>query len=220
MIAFCIGRKEQGKTTLGYHLVQSMPQRVVFDPKEKFRTSDLIANGQDVYDALQNKEPEVIVYAGEETNKRFAEASLDVSDWAEQNRDKHFGFLVDEVGLAIEDGMPEKFHKLVKVTPKKQARIVMTTWRAVEIPTVLRFGIDHYFIFKTVETNDLKTIEERCGEEAAQIVQTLPIHAFMHCDDEGPERKISVVNNPSLWYVDIEKFNEANHTRDFEIVSA
>lgn len=208
MIALCIGRKEQGKTTLAYHLVLQMPQRVIFDPKEKFLTTDLIVDGIDSYDALSDGEPEVIVYAGSFTASRFQEASRDVNDWAKEHREKSFGFLVDEVGMALEDGIPEEFGSLLKTAPKNQARIVMTTWRAVEVPPLIRSQVDHWFIFKNVEPRDLEIIEERVGEEAAKQVQTLPPHAFVHIDDEHAERKIRVVNDPGLWYVDIEKIQE------------
>lgn len=210
MIALCIGRKEQGKTTLGYHLVAPVPQRVIFDPKEKFKTTDLIANGMDVYDALNDCQPEIIVYAGSYTTERFSEYSKDVNEWARQNRDKKFGFLVDEAGMALDDGIPEDFGSLLKTAPKDQARIVMTTWRAVEIPPLIRSQIDHWFIFKNLEPRDLEIIEERCGEEASALVQTLPLHAFVHVNDEHAERITKVVDDPSLWYVDIEKFQEAN----------
>jgi hypothetical protein len=210
MIALCIGRKEQGKTTLAYHLVSSMSQRVVFDPRDRFKTTDLIEDSNVIYDALSEGQPEVIIYAAESTAYHFNNTSLEVADFAKQYPEKRFGFLVDEVGLALDDGIPEKFGWLLKATKKDQARVVMTTWRPTEVPPLIRSQIDHCFIFKTTERRDLEFIEEQCGDDAATKVQTLAPYTFVHCDDSGPERRIEVFSDSKVWNVDIEKFREQN----------
>jgi hypothetical protein len=210
VIALCIGRKEQGKTTLGYHLVSSMPQRIVFDPRDRFKTTDLIEDSNVIYDALEECQPEVIVYAADSTAFHFANTCIEVKDFAKRHADRRFGFLVDEVGLALENGIPEDFGWMLKATKKDQARIVMTTWRPQEVPPLIRSQLDHCFMFKTTERRDLDFIEEQCGEEAAAMVQKLPPYYFVHCDDSGPERRVEVYGHPENWKVDIEIFQEQN----------
>lgn len=210
MIALCIGRKEQGKTTLGYHLISSMPQRVVYDPRERFRTTDLITNGGNIYDWMVEGESEAIVYAAEYAGERFAFTCGEVKDFAKNNPSRKFGFLVDEVSLAMEDGIPEDFNWIIRATRVEQARIVMTTWRPTETHPSIRSQVDHWFIFKTTEPRDLEVIEEKCGTETMQMVQKLPPHFFVHCDDSKAERVVSVFSHPEAWHVDTSVFNESN----------
>jgi hypothetical protein len=204
MIILCVGRKEQGKTTLAYHLVRFSPKRVIFDPREDFATS-LIVTGDpaSLPDDLDDEAvSEVIVQSSRNVIELFEETCFHLAEWLKDNKGEPFGFLIDDSRLAFASKtIPQDFSWMLRSTKLEQSRIVMTTWRIVDIPPEVRSQADVWMVFKTTEPRDLELIAERFGDDAALRVQTLPPHICLRCDDSGPELTISVIENSKAWYV-------------------
>lgn len=205
MIVLCVGRKEQGKTTLAYSLVRFTSKRVIFDPREDFGTSENVSsNPANLQDDLNDMDVrEVIVQSSRDVVDVFNETCFFLSEWLKENKGVEFGFLVDDSRLAFASKtIPQDFSWMLRSTKLNQARIVMTTWRIVDIPPEVRSQADVWMIFKTTEPRDLELIAERFGEEAASRVQSLPPHVFLKCDDSGPELTVAVMENSRAWFVD------------------
>lgn len=223
MIVLCVGRKEQGKTTLAYSSLLPMPKRVVFDPREDFETSDVVnTTGFGLYDDLNDEETdEVIIRTSADLEAVFAVTCQELAEWIRDHRAESFGFLVDDSRLVLMNrNIPPDFSWMLRATKKDQSRIIMTTWRIIDIPLEPRSQADHWMIFKTTEPRDLELVAERFGEEAATKVQTLPPHVYLHCDDSGPELKVTMVNDPKAWYVDTGRTQGLSRIRENSFVRA
>lgn len=198
----CIGRKEQGKTTLGYHLAKKFPTRVIFDPREHFFTSDVVLyTAAGLYEALDEC-AEIIVKPEEFYPENFAMVCDQLRAWVRDNRAEEFSFLVDEAyDVKTPDEMPPSLDWLMRKTKRAQARIIFTAHRPVDIATDIRALSDNWLIFQTTQEHDLRIIAERCGPEVAEAVTTLKPREFINWDDSiGSWSKIS---EPSAWYVSL-----------------
>jgi hypothetical protein len=202
MIALCIGRKEQGKTTLGYHLAKTMPTRIVFDPREHFFTSLCVTeNANGLYELLDDQQ-EIIVKPPDHYPEHFELVCEQLRAWIKDNREEEFALLVDEsYDVKTPDFMPPALDWLMRKTKRKQVRIIFTAHRPVDVATDIRALSDNWFIFQTTQEHDLKIIAERCGREVAEQVSTLKAREFINWDDSiGVWKKFS---DSSKWYVSL-----------------
>jgi hypothetical protein len=202
VIILCIGRKEQGKTTLGYYLARPMSTRLIYDPREHFFTSSSqLQDTMGLADALDNL-PEIIIKPEDHIPEHF-ELTCDVlRQWLRENREEQFAFLVDEsYDVKTPDYMPPSLDWLMRKTKRKQGRIIFTAHRPADISTDIRALSDSWMIFHTTQEHDLRVIAERCGGEVAEVVQTLKDREFVHWDDSvGRWTKISQAD---VWYVSL-----------------
>jgi hypothetical protein len=223
MIVLCVGRKEQGKTTLAYSSLLPMPKRVIFDPREDFETSDIVnTTGLDLYADLNEQEnDEVIVQTSDDLEAAFATTCIELKDWIVEHRGERFGFLVDDSRLVLQTkSVPFEFSWMLRSTKVNESRIILTTWRVVDIPLEVRSQCDHWFIFKTTELRDLELIEERFGEQAVEMVKNLQPYHYLHADDSGPELKLTRVSDPKSFYIDIHRLHGNSAVRAEQWVRA
>lgn len=202
MIAICIGRKEQGKTTLAYHLALKNPTRVIFDPREHFYSSiDVIDSAQGLYELLDEKS-EVIVKPPDHIPEHFELVCEQLRAWIRDNREEEFSLLVDEAYDAkTPDFMPPALDWLMRKTKRQQTRIIFTVHRPVDVATDIRALSDDWFIFQITQEHDLRIINERCGSEVAELVSRLGAREFIHWNDSlGIWKKFT---ESSKWYVSL-----------------
>jgi hypothetical protein len=212
MIILCIGRREQGKTTLGYFLAKRYPTRVIFDPRESFFTSPVVTfDAAGLYDLLDN-ESEIIVKPEAYYPENFALVCDELRAWVRDNREEEFSFLVDEAyDVKTPDNMPASLDWLMRKTKRKQCRIIFTAHRPVDIATDIRALSDNWLIFQTTQEHDLRIITERCGPEVAEEVQVLKEREFIDWNDSlGTWKKFS---DPHAWYVSLGE-GVVFHTRE------
>jgi hypothetical protein len=203
----CIGRKEQGKTTLGYHLAHSLPTRVIFDPREHFFTGGIeVEEGVGLYDLLDTH-AEVIVKPADHYPEHFEIVCDQLRHWIRENHDEEFALLVDEAyDIKTPEYMPASLDWLMRKTKRKQTRIIFTAHRPVDISTDIRALSDNWFIFQSTQEHDLRIIKERCGQEVADAVMTLRPREFINWDDSiGRWTKFSDSN---AWYMSLQKQEE------------
>lgn len=157
-------------------------------------------------------EHEVIVQSSRDIPEVFEETCFYLTDWIRQHRGESFAFLVDDARLMFSGGpgkkIPQDFSWMLRSTKIGESRIVLTTWRIVDIPPEVRSQADHWMIFKTTEPRDLELIEERFGPSAREQVMTLPPHVYLHGDDSGPELRVTVEMDSPSWYVDTHVLQE------------
>lgn len=202
MIMCIFGRKEQGKTTLGYHLALPFPTRVIFDPREHFYTSaTVIENASGLYELL-NDTTEIIVKPPDHYPENFELVCDQLREWIRDNHEEEFSFLTDEsYDIKTPDYMPASLDWLMRKTKRKQTRIIFTAHRPVDISTDIRALSDNWFIFQSTQEHDLRIIAERCGREVADEVQKLKPREFINWDDSiGRWQKFSDANR---WYVSL-----------------
>lgn len=202
MIILCIGRREQGKTTLGYYLARQFPTRVIFDPREAFFTSEtVLSSASGLYESLDT-ETEIIIKPEEFIPENFALVCDDLRAWVRDNREEEFSFLVDEAyDVKTPDNMPQSLDWLMRKTKRKQCRIIFTAHRPIDLATDIRALSDNWLIFQTTQEHDLRVIRERCGEEVETQVQILKEREFINWNDSiGSWKKF---DNPHAWYVSL-----------------
>jgi hypothetical protein len=204
MIILVIGRRKQGKTTLAYAISLKKPTRVIFDPRRLFKTSDVVlpdANG--LYD-LMDTESEIIVQPWGDVKESFDKFCDEVDLWMETNRDEPLAIVVDEVRFVDtpnEDYV--SFDRILRFSNPSTVDVIVTCHRPVDISTDVRAIADYWCIFKTTQEHDLRAIRERCGEEVANLVDSLgPKEYVLWNDGEGVA---TVRRDKASWFVPIER---------------
>lgn len=204
MIALCIGRKEQGKTTLAYHLAYPFPTRIIFDPREHFFTSSTqIEEGSELYDHLDDK-AEIIIKPADHYPEQFEIVCDQLRHWVRDNHEEEFALLIDEAyDIKTPEYMPASLDWLMRKTKRKQTRIIFTAHRPVDISTDIRALSDNWLIFQSTQEHDLRIIAERCGREVADEVQKLRPREFINWDDSiGTWTKFM---DPRAWYMSLSR---------------
>ncbi len=205
----CIGRKEQGKTTLGYFLAHNFPTRVIFDPREAFFTGgEIVDNGGELYSMLDDT-AEIIVKPEDHYPEHFEIVCDQLRMWIKQNREEEFSLLVDEAyDVNTPEHMPASLDWLMRKTKRAQSRLIFTAHRPIDVSTDIRALSDNWFIFQSTQEHDLRIIAERCGREVADEVQKLGPRQFINWNDSvGSWSKYSDSNS---WYMPLQKETPAN----------
>lgn len=200
----CIGRKEQGKTTLGYFLAHNYPTRIIFDPREHFNTGgEVIEEGAGLYDLLDEK-AEIIIKPPDHYPEHFEIVCDQLRAWIRDNHEEEFSLLVDEAyDIKTPEYMPASLDWLMRKTKRKQTRIIFTAHRPVDISTDIRALSDNWLIFQSTQEHDLRIIRERCGDEVVEQVAQLNPREFINWDDSiGKWTKFSESNQ---WYMPLQK---------------
>ncbi len=207
MIAVCIGRKEQGKSTLGYFLAHKSPVRVVFDPREHYSTSDALEpDASQLFELLDEKE-EIIIQAPFHVPQHFASTCDALMDWVrgkrmDEGKEMEFSLLVDEAYDAKTfEAMPDSLDWLMRKTASSQARIVFTAHQPKHLATDIRALANHFFLFQITQEHDLRAIEDRCGREVAEMLPGLGPRQIVHWDDD--KQIFERFDQPKAWYIDI-----------------
>lgn len=211
MIALCIGRKEQGKSTLGYHLVREAYTRVIFDPKGHFTTSAIVTpDATELYE-LMNDETEIIVKPPMRVPEVFERVCDEVLAWANDNPEEDFAFLVDEAFYCKthEVGVPDSFDRLMRTIKADRVRIVLTVHQPKHLATDIRAMANHFFIFQTTQEHDLRVLSERCGEEFVTPVPNLARYEVMHWNDD--KQVANKLIDSKKWFVDIHPARTVPH---------
>jgi len=200
----CIGRKEQGKTTLACFLAHNYPTRIIFDPRNTFNTGgEIIEEGAGLYDLL-NEKAEIIIQPPDHYPEHFEIVCDQLRAWIKDNPDEEFALLTDEAyDIKTPEYMPASLDWLMRKTKRKQTRIIFTAHRPVDISTDIRALSDNWLIFQSTQEHDLRIIRERCGDEVAEQVAQLNPREFINWDDSvGKYTKFSDSN---AWYMPLQK---------------
>lgn len=204
MITIIIGRRTRGKSTLAYAVALQKPNRVIFDPRRQFHTTDdIISIPLDLYEMLGVRS-EIIVQPLEKIEGNFELTCAEVFDYVEDFPEEEIALLCDEVRfLDTPNTEYPNFDKLIRFTNQKKVDVILTCHRPVDISTDIRAIADYWCIFQTTQEHDLQIVRARCGEECANVVRNLKDKEFVLWDDG--EGKFTVKNNSIAWYVPIER---------------
>jgi hypothetical protein len=202
-----VGRKEMGKTTLGYYMTAKAPKRVIFDPRRRIRRGGImVTQGSHVDDAFvqlqerPGREVEIVYSPSEnDIGAAFDLFASRVKDWIQTYGEvDELVVMVDEMAIAEVDRSPA-FEWCVKCCESDRVHFVLTGHRTMDVPISIRTLVNHWYFFQTSEKRDLGIIEDIGGDPLADRVRTLQLRQFAHYD---VGRQATLLHlNPSAWYV-------------------
>jgi hypothetical protein len=206
MIYNLIGRRERGKTTLGYGMARKLRKRIIIDARQMIQRIDVVRihRADDLRPALlelvTDDAVSEVVYQPQDDD---LEVAFDA--WTAATKERivlspsiPFAVMVDEVSFyKLETA---RFQWLAKCTPREAVHIILTAHRPADIPTSIRAIADHWCIFSTTQEHDLKVIEQRSGSlRVVNAIRRLQGRAYVHWDDARGE--MAICDDPKLWYV-------------------
>jgi hypothetical protein len=203
MIVLCVGRRHQGKTTLGYSIARRCDSRVILDVRHAIPSADPVGDLPDdearLYRQIEAPEwPEIVVRPGEHferTNEYLARSMTGLM----RDPDGRIAILLDEAGL-IDFGPWDPFFRTAH---PERVILIVTAHRLQDIPPKVRALADWFCLFRTTEPNDIKLVRDQCGERVAAIVPTLAPRVFVQYDAgaTSDDRQIVTYADPSAWFV-------------------
>jgi hypothetical protein len=209
MITLCIGRRTRGKSTLAYAIALQSDTRVIFDPRRQFHTTDdIISTPETLYDLLETRS-EIIVQPQEFLSENFEKMCYEVYDWIDDNREKTFALLVDEIRFLDTPGKSyPNFEKVLRFSDPETANVILTCHRPVDIAVDIRAIADYWCIFQTTQEHDLSIVSQRCGDACAVAVRNVRGKEFVLWNDG--EGTFVVKSESVAWFVDIKRKAFAN----------
>lgn len=230
MIYLVVGRREQGKTTLAYHMASRLPERVIFDPRGNIRHGLRVDTASEylsaikrmrlrVRDELPPSNPlvmdaeiryappvtEVVYTPRGDSQAGFEVFACGVQEWVREDFDRPLAVLIDEIAFA--DLSCEPFKWVARCCARERVQIILTCHRPSDIDTSTRAISDHWLLFPCRQEHDLEVIRRRCSERVATEVQQLERRQFVHWDDTAGHYK--VVRNAASWHVELSPHPEA-----------
>ena len=203
MIRLMLGRRSQGKTTLGYFVARQSPARMIFDPRGMVRsdastveTSDPgIRDGSE--DLIDGRITELVVTPAANVNARFATFCKGARAHITAHPHKPFAILIDEVRFM--DIRDENLDWIMRTSNVDRVQVIFTGHRPKDIPTDIRAIADSWNLFQFTLARDIAVIEEQTSPTVARDVQRLSPRCFIEWNDQiGAARYFS---DPSKWYV-------------------
>lgn len=206
MLDLIIGRRELGKTTLAVSLSRQFTTRVIFDPRHMIdTTSDVLSenNVQETLYEMLDSRVEVIVRPSFETERTFAVMCEEIYHWLKDNPDEDFCLLVDEARFVSSPEKKQHFDWIVRCTPRAKVSVLLTCHGVTDISPDLRRVADYWLLFRLTQPADLDTIREKCGDDVAELVESLNPYEYVVWNDAiGTYR---VHRDPTKWKVDLKE---------------
>jgi hypothetical protein len=210
VIIIAIGRRGQGKTTLGYSIARKCESRVILDVRRTIPSPDPIGDLPRDEEKLKRQilDPnisEIVVRPVrhfEETNERLAVMMADLM----LDPDGRIAIFLDEAGLI--DFAP--WDPFFRTADPVKVIMIVTAHRPQDVPARVRALADWFCLFRMTEPNDLAMVEKQCGSRVAEILPSLGPRVYVRYDAAtvNDDRQIMTFSDPSAWYV-------AMHTPSF-----
>jgi hypothetical protein len=205
MIFAVIGRREMGKTTLGYFIARQTPHRMIFDPRGLVHTGGYrVATIEDVDKAsgalADDQIQEMIVTPDNDVQRTFVALCGGARHWIRTEPHKPLAILVDEVRFVDTRGVPS-FDWALRCAPRDMVHMIITAHRPSDVSVDVRAITDHFLLFQSTQEHDLDVIEKRCNAKTANQVARLKPREFVHWDDAKGEMK--VCRDPRSWFVSL-----------------
>lgn len=199
MIYLNLGRREQGKTTLARYLASKMPRRVYLDPRGMIPSSAPVGTtGDDWWSFLDGVIPEMVCRPAGDLQTFVDRAGFLTADFIQRSpkaETASFAIVIDEAGLVD----LAEWDWVFRCASRERIHLILTAHRPVDISTRIRAIADYWCVFRTVQSNDLERLEERCGENFTDHARVLEPKCFLLWDDTKGEWKH--FDRPSDWYL-------------------
>ncbi len=209
MIYLVIGKRGQGKTTLGVYLARRDKdgRRFIFDPRDLIApapsgfvvqsTSQNIMQGVDQVIERDEGMREIVVRPSLNVQAAFDTLVNELYQWLKAEPAARFTLLVDEIRF-VKDLQTPQFEWLLRCSQPDRVHIILTCHRPTDIPTDIRAIADNWIVFRMTQEHDLKTVAER-SQAAARAARHLGPREFVHWDDAAGEHALH--RRPDKWFV-------------------
>lgn len=208
MIFLVIGRREQGKTTLAYHMAAKSPQRVIFDPRGDIFRGERVTNSGDLAEAMAEMwaNPAItdICYTPAGDSKAgFVLFSREIQQWVVRDKFRPLAVLVDE--LAFAELNNDHFRWVARCCSRNHLDVFITCHRPTDVDVDTRSIADHWLLFPCRQEHDLDVIRKRCNADVCEEVQALKPRQFVHWDDTKPDEtdRWKIVRDHAQWFEDL-----------------
>jgi len=208
VIYLTLGRREMGKTTLGYYIVSRLPRRLIFDPRGMVRTdvSDVFTSGGRLFeegmDSFSHHErTEIVMTPGGNVDSAFSVFCREAANYVRKNPHDRVGILIDEIRFM--DLKNEDLDWILRCSSVENVHVVFTGHRPKDVPTDIRAIADRWLLFAFTLPRDVEIIEDQCSPKVAIDVQKLAPRQFVTWDDRIG--KASYHREPSAWFVETKK---------------
>jgi hypothetical protein len=199
MTSAAIGRRGQGKSTLGYSMALQVAgaRRSIYDPRGMFKTSTAVPFLADE----DQSNLETVVFP-EFAAEDFSAFCSTLKSWIEDEDGRvRRVILIDEIRFVDLDDVT--FDWLVRCSHRSNIQIILTAHRPTDVPPDIRAILDCWCVFHTTHKEDLDRLQAHAGDEFRRDVQTLGPFQFLAWDDS--RAKVIPYRDPSAWYVDISR---------------
>jgi len=205
VIYLALGRREQGKTTLGVYIVSRLPRRLIFDPRgmvnrsqsQTFSRGDqAFRDGMDAFEAHEISE--VVMTPIGNVDSAFQVFCREAANYIRKNPDDTVGVLIDEIRFM--DLSNEDLDWILRCSSVDNVHIVFTGHRPKDVPTDIRAIADRWLLFSFTLPRDVEIIEDQCSPRVARAVQSLQPRQFITWDDRTA--KASYHRDPAVWFVE------------------
>ena len=224
MNIFVVGRKYQGKTTLGIFLADRIRRDehaykvLVFEPKWTFRSVPYTDSLEEFERMLDDDElsEAVMLHAGsgatiddevddvEKVREDFTEfyKAAGIEGFLRNPPARPIVVLIDEAYYLTQDHPHPLLARMMRLATEKKLYIILLVHYPTQISRDLRTHVDRYFFFREFEMADLQMVQRLCGEECSEIVSRLPDHHVLMYDVH--DRNFKVWSEPEAWFIDTE----------------
>jgi hypothetical protein len=209
-----IGRRFQGKTTLGVWMIDGengIERRAILDPRGLIRRRGAVVVRTKTklrlaFDALAAGDVVEVVYSPIEPHAEAFEAFAgELLHWTQAYNDLEIGVLVDEatfygaLGARDPESRRATFMQVFKSCSLDRFHIVLTCHRPTDLATDVRALLNRWCIFRTTQEHDLEAIRKRCAAAVADEVQQLADRDFVKWDDDDGTYEVNRLH--SMWAV-------------------
>lgn len=209
MIYLVIGRRLQGKTTLGFFIARNSPKRIILDPRGLIRPRGavVVSRTQDIKFAIGQLATELpagtVVVTPKRLEQGFAAVVRECAAWLERDRRARFALLLDEFRFVKTFSQQSAdFEWLLRCSDPDRVHVIITCHRPIDVPVDVRSIADHWLMFRMTQPHDVRVVDER-STRAALRVQRLDPRVYVHWADSEDEsdQNPSTYANSERWYV-------------------
>lgn len=223
------GQKYEGKTTLAFFLacrIQDSTRAhkiVIFDPKWAFKNEEFVCAGKrrtvehsesiEEFEELTHSKGTAVAFRPrisltEDDEQSIAEdftafcEAIQLEHFLKNPPDEPIILLVDEA-YHLQRGayVHPALSAANRLATQGKVYIIMAVHGPKEIAPLMRRQMDEFYFFRQNDPVDLDAINERCGEECAEIVSRLPLHHVVKFTSK--DRKFTIWSHPEGWYCPI-----------------
>lgn len=197
MITACVGRRGLGKSTLAAFMVGQVTPRVILDPRAQFSGNVITTADPETILAALDDDKEIIIQP-RNLERDTDETAAAVQTWLQEDKRRHCAVLIDEVGLLDLSA----WDWLFRCSERKLVHFVLTFHRPVDLHTDMRAITDQLCLFRMTMPNDLREVQDLCGEDVRALVEDLDECEFVVYDlGRGTVKNVYRRAARNSWYV-------------------
>lgn len=209
MIVDIVGRRGMGKSTLALYLSRTAEKVIAFDPRNQFPSLGPVytytsTDVADLYDFLMAETvTRIVVRPGGDLQAASELLARDVRELLTLHPELKLTVILDEAGTL--DLRP--WNWLFRTCDRERVWFVLTCHRPVDVDTTVRALVDYWCVFRMVQPNDLRVLEERCGAAFADACRSLGPREWLLWDDTTSDERVQIRahRDPAVWHVALDR---------------